>query len=83
VQGLRPIADELSLTMAQLAVAWVLQNDNVAAALIGASRPEQVRENAAASGIVIPAELMARIDNVLGDVIERDPSKTALESPVR
>ena len=81
VQGLRPIAEELSLTMAQLAVAWVLQNDNVAAALIGASRPEQVRENVAASGVVIPAELMARIDEVLGDVIERDPRKTDDESP--
>ncbi|WES64429.1 aldo/keto reductase family protein [Microbacter sp. GSS18] len=83
VQKLRPIADELSLSMAQLAVAWVLQNDNVAAALIGASRPEQVRENVAASGVVIPAELMARIDEALGDVVERDPAKTAAESPVR
>lgn len=83
VQKLRPIADELSLSMAQLAVAWVLQNDNVAAALIGASRPEQVRENVAASGVEIPAELMASIDEALGDVVERDPSKTAAESPVR
>ncbi len=81
VQGLKPIADELSLTMAQLAVAWVLQNDNVAAALIGASRPEQVKENVAASGVVIPAELLARIDEVLGDIVERDPRKTDLESP--
>ncbi len=81
VQLLRPIADELSLTMAQLAVAWVLQNDNVAAALIGASRPEQVTENVRASGVTIPPELMARIDEALGDVVERDPAKTALESP--
>ena len=81
VQGLRPIAEELSLTMAQLAVAWVLQNDNVAAALIGASRPEQVAENAAASGVVIPEELMTRIDDVLGDSVERDPRKTDDESP--
>ncbi|WAP52134.1 aldo/keto reductase family protein [Arthrobacter sp. ATA002] len=83
VQGLRPIADELSLTMAQLAVAWVLQNRNVSAALIGASRPEQVLENTRASGVVIPQELLARIDEVLGDVVERDPAKTALESPAK
>lgn len=83
VAALRPVADELSLTMAQLAVAWVLQNDNVSAALIGASRPEQVRENVTASGVVIPAELMARIDEALGDVVERDPAHTAVESPVR
>lgn len=67
--------------MAQLAVAWVLQNDNVAAALIGASRPEQVKENVAASGVDIPVELMQRIDVSLGDVVERDPRKTDLESP--
>ena len=76
VQGLRPIADELGLTMAQLAVAWVLQNDNVAAALIGASRPEQIAENVKASGVEIPAELLARIDEVLGDVVVRDPAAT-------
>ncbi|MBK7821344.1 MAG: aldo/keto reductase family protein [Tessaracoccus sp.] len=76
VQNLRPIADELGLTMAQLAVAWVLQNANVAAAIIGASRPEQIAENVKASGVAIPAELMARIDDALGDIVERDPAKT-------
>ncbi len=81
VQGLRPVADELGLSMAQLAIAWVLQNDNVAAALVGASRPEQVAENVKASGVEIPAELMARIDDVLGDVVERDPGKTAENAP--
>jgi aryl-alcohol dehydrogenase-like predicted oxidoreductase len=81
VQNLRPVADELGLTMAQLAVAWVLQNDNVAAALVGASRPEQVAENVKASGVTIPAELMARIDDLLGDVVERDPAKTAEGAP--
>ena len=81
VQNLRPIADELGLTLAQLAVAWVLQNDNVSAAIIGASRPEQVAENAKASGVEIPAELMARIDEVLGDSVERDPALTAESSP--
>ena len=76
VQGLRPVADELGLTMAQLAVAWVLQNDNLAAALIGASRPEQIAENVQAAGVELPAELMARIDEVLGDVVVRDPGLT-------
>ena len=72
VQELKPVADELGLTMAQLAVAWVLQNDNVAAALVGASRPEQVSENVKAAGVKIPAELMTKIDDALGDVVERD-----------
>jgi aryl-alcohol dehydrogenase-like predicted oxidoreductase len=83
VQGLRPVADELGLTMAQLAVAWVLQNENVAAAIIGASRPEQVVDNVQASGVQIPAELMTRIDDVLGDVVERDPGKTAENAPTK
>ena len=81
VQDLRPIADELGLSMAQLAVAWVLQNDNVAAAIIGASRPEQVVENVKAVGVEIPAELMARIDEVLGDVVVDDPAETLKSSP--
>jgi len=81
VQGLRPIADELGLTMAQLAVAWVLQNPNVAAAIIGASRPEQVRDNVQASGVTIPPELLTRIDEVLGDSVERDPGRTAAGAP--
>ena len=83
VQNLKPIADELGLTMAQLSVAWVLQNPNVAAAIIGASRPEQVTENAKASGVEIPAELMVRIDEALGDIVERDPSHTAATSPAK
>ena len=81
VQGLRPIADELGLSLAQLAVAWVLQNDNVAAALIGASRPEQVSENVKASGVRIPSELLARIDTVLGASVQRDPAMTARTAP--
>jgi aryl-alcohol dehydrogenase-like predicted oxidoreductase len=83
VQDLKPIAAELDLSLAQLAVAWVLQNDNVATAIIGASRPEQVTENAKAAGVVIPAELMARIDEVLGDAIERDTLITATRSPAQ
>jgi aryl-alcohol dehydrogenase-like predicted oxidoreductase len=81
VQKLRPIADELDLTMAQLAVAWVLGNDNVAAALVGASRPEQVHENVKAAGVVIPADAMRRIDDALGDAVVRDPDMTARNAP--
>jgi aryl-alcohol dehydrogenase-like predicted oxidoreductase len=81
VQDLKPVADELGLSPAQLAIAWVLQNDNVATAIIGASRPEQVQENVKAAGVQIPAELMSRIDEVLGDVVERDPAKTLESSP--
>ncbi|WP_432565227.1 aldo/keto reductase family protein [Kineococcus sp. SYSU DK003] len=81
VQELKPVAADLNLSMAQLAVAWVLQNDNVATAIIGASRPEQVHDNAAAAGVTIPADALARIDAVLGDVVERDPAKTYDSSP--
>ncbi|MCW2535108.1 MAG: Voltage-gated potassium channel subunit beta [Modestobacter sp.] len=77
VQQLRPIADELGLTMAQLSIAWVLQNPNVAAAIIGASRPEQVADNVKAAGVQLSAEVLARIDEALGDVVERDPGKTS------
>jgi len=83
VQALKPIAEDLELTMAQLAVAWVLQNDNVSAALVGASRPEQVQENVKAAGVVIPDEAMKRIDEALGDVVVRDPAKTAENVPDR
>jgi aryl-alcohol dehydrogenase-like predicted oxidoreductase len=77
VQELRPIAADLGLSMAQLAVAWVLQNRNVAAAIIGASRPEQVQDNVQAAGIPLDADVLRRIDDVLGDVVERDPAKTS------
>ena len=77
VQQLRPIADDLGLTMAQLAIAWVLQNPNVAAAIIGATRPEQVHDNVKAAGVRLDADVLQRIDDVLGDVVERDPAKTA------
>ena len=81
VQDLRPVADELGLTLAQLAVAWVLQNDNVAAAIIGASRPEQVAENVRASGVTIPPELMELVDDALGDKVVRDPALTWARAP--
>jgi aryl-alcohol dehydrogenase-like predicted oxidoreductase len=81
VQNLKPIADEAGLTMAQLAVAWVLQNPNVAAALVGASRPEQVAENVKAAGVKLEPELMTKIDDVLGDIVEKDPGKTKETAP--
>src|SRR4051812_31370969 len=67
VQKLKPIAQDAGLTMAQLAVAWVLQNPNVAAAIIGASRPEQVKDNAKAAGVKLEQAIMKRIDEALGD----------------
>jgi aryl-alcohol dehydrogenase-like predicted oxidoreductase len=76
VQGLQPVADDLGLSMAALAVAWVLQNDNVGSAIIGATRPGQVRDNATAAGVHLDADVLARIDEVLAGFIERDPAKT-------
>jgi voltage-dependent potassium channel beta subunit len=69
VQDLRPIADELGITMAQMAIAWVLREPGVSSAIVGASRPEQVEENVAASGIELPPEALARIDEVLKPVL--------------
>lgn len=76
VQNLKPIADELGLSMAQLAIAWTLQNPNVSAAIVGASRPEQVADNVKAAGVKLEADVMKRIDDVLGDTVIRDPAKT-------
>ena len=81
VQRLRPIAEEADMTMAQLAVAWVLSNDNVASAIVGASRPEQVEENVAAAGRPLEPAVLGAIDEALGDVVERDPAET--KSPSR
>ncbi len=78
VAQLASVAADVGLTMAQLAVAWVLQNPGVSAAIIGASRPEQIKDNAGASGVKLEPAVLERIDEVLGDdLIERDPSKTA------
>ncbi|MET7634031.1 aldo/keto reductase family protein [Streptomyces sp. NPDC001773] len=77
VQQLRPLADQAGLSLAQLAVAWVLQNPNVSAAIIGASRPEQVTENVRAAGVKFDADLLKAIDDVLDPVVERDPALTA------
>lgn len=69
VQNLRPIAGELGITMAQLAIAWVLREQGVSSAIVGATRPEQVDENVAASGIELPPEVLKRIDEVLAPVL--------------
>jgi len=71
VQRLRPIAEEAGLTMAQLALAWVLREPNVASAIVGASRPEQVHANASASGVALSEDTLAAIDGALGDVVVR------------
>jgi aryl-alcohol dehydrogenase-like predicted oxidoreductase len=76
VQQLGPLAESAGLSLAQLAIAWVLQNPNVSAAIIGATRPEQVTENVKASGVKLDAELMKRIDEILDPVIVRDPALT-------
>ena len=76
VQKLIPVAQELGLEMGQLAVAWVLQNENVAAAIVGASRPEQITANAKAAGVKLPADTMKQIDEILGSSIVTDPGLT-------
>ena len=65
VQRLIPIAERLGVSMAQLALAWVLREENVASAIVGASRPEQVHDNASASGIALDAETLAEIDGAI------------------
>ncbi len=77
VQQLKPLAAEVDLSLAQLAVAWVLQNKNVASAIIGASRPEQVTENVKAAGVVLPEDLMRRIDAIIAPVSEGSPALVA------
>jgi aryl-alcohol dehydrogenase-like predicted oxidoreductase len=72
VQQLKPLAEQAGLSMAQLAVGWVLTNPNVASAIVGASRPEQVRDNAAAKAL--PADLKKAVDDVLAGVVLTDPS---------
>jgi aryl-alcohol dehydrogenase-like predicted oxidoreductase len=81
VQQLVPLAQETGLSMAQLAIAWVLQNDNVATAIIGASRPEQVHDNVQAAGVKLSDDLMSKIDELMDPIVERDPAKTLDRSP--
>jgi aryl-alcohol dehydrogenase-like predicted oxidoreductase len=81
VQKLVPIAAQAGLSPAQLALAWVLQNPNVSSAIIGATRPEQVQENAKAAGVQLDAGMLKAIDEVLDPIVERDPEHT--ESPAQ
>ncbi|MPZ25297.1 MAG: aldo/keto reductase [Micromonosporaceae bacterium] len=76
VQRLRPLAEPAGLSLAQLAVAWVLQHPNVSSAIVGASRPEQLHDSVQAAGVKLDASLLAAIDEALGPVVERDPAKT-------
>jgi aryl-alcohol dehydrogenase-like predicted oxidoreductase len=77
VQQLTPVAAEAGMSPGQLAIAWTLQNPNVSAAIVGATRPEQVRENVQASGARLSDSVMQQIDDILGPVIVRDPARTA------
>ncbi|MEU3457325.1 aldo/keto reductase family protein [Micromonospora sp. NPDC006766] len=81
VQRLKPLAEQAGLTMAQLAIAWVLQNPNVSSAIVGASRPEQVHDNVKAAGVKLDADLLKAIDEIVEPITERDPAKT--ESPAQ
>lgn len=76
VQQLKPIADDHDLTLAQLAIAWVLQNENVASALVGASRPEQIASNVAAAGVTLDQEARQAIDSIIGHLAQNDPQLT-------
>ena len=79
VQQLKPIAEKAGITMAQMSIAWTLQNKNVASAIVGASRPEQLDDNVKAAGVVLDADTLKAIDKVLDGVVISDPRKT--ESP--
>jgi aryl-alcohol dehydrogenase-like predicted oxidoreductase len=81
VQRLRPVAEQAGRTMAQLAIAWVLQNPNVSSAIVGATRPEQLVDNVKAAGVRLDAATLKSIDEALGSIVERDPAKT--ESPAQ
>ena len=76
VQRLKPVAEQVGLSLAQLAVAWVLANPAVSSAIVGASRPEQVSENVKAAGVILSTDVLAKIDDIVGPVVERDPRKT-------
>jgi len=80
VAQLEPIAADLGLTQAQLSLAWVLSNENVASAIIGASRPEQVESNAKASGVTLEADVLSRIESIFDGLAETDPRKTQMPS---
>jgi voltage-dependent potassium channel beta subunit len=81
VQNLRPLAEQAGLSMAQMAIAWVLSHDFISSAIVGASRPEQLVDNLGAAGKTLDADLMAAIDDVLADVIVTDPRLTVSPNP--
>ena len=81
VQKLKPIAEGLDLSMSQLSLAWVLQNQNVSSAIMGATKPSQVKENVKAAGVKLPADVMKAIDSALGNLPERDPKKNESPNP--
>jgi aryl-alcohol dehydrogenase-like predicted oxidoreductase len=81
VQNLKPIADQAGLTMSQLAIAWVLQNPNVSCAIMGATKPKQVKENVKAAGVKLDSDVMKAIDKALGNLPERDAAKTVSPNP--
>jgi aryl-alcohol dehydrogenase-like predicted oxidoreductase len=81
VANLKPIAEEAGLTVGQLSIAWVLANDNVSSAIMGATKPSQVKENAKASGVKLDKAQLAAIDKVLGNLPERDPSLNKSPNP--
>lgn len=81
VQRLIPIAKKVDLTPAQLALAWVLQNQNVSSAIIGATKPSQIKENVKAAGVKLDKQILAEIDAALGTVVEKDPAKTVSPTP--
>ncbi|RLV10333.1 aldo/keto reductase [Streptomyces griseocarneus] len=81
VQQLRPLAEQAGLTLAQLALAWVLQNPNVSSAVIGASHSAQIAENVKAVGVRLDADLTEAIDGVLDGVVEDDPRRTISIAP--
>lgn len=81
VQRLKPIADEVGLTTSQLSIAWVLQNQNVSSAIMGATKPSQIKENVKASGVKLGADVMKAIDNALGRLPERNPKLNQSPNP--
>ena len=81
VQKLKPIADEVGLSMSQLALAWALSNPNVSSVIMGATKPSQVKENVKASGVKLEPEILAKINLALGSIPEKDPAKTESPNP--
>ena len=76
VQRLVPLAEQAGLTMAQLAIAWVLQNPNVSSAIVGATRPEQLEDNVKSADVRLDADLLKAIDEAVDPIVERDPART-------